>query len=767
MKKILVFALAILAMVGNVRADEGMWLPMFVERLNYVDMQKMGLQLTPEELYSINNSSLKDAIVGLGSEAKPRGFFCTGEIVSEHGLLFTNHHCGYSAVQKLSSVEYDYLKDGFWAKNYGEELPAPEMTASFLIRMEDVTNEVLGVVTSDMDWDARERAIKSKIRKLETAASEDGKYNPVIKGFFEGNEYYMFVYQVYTDVRLVGVANSSIGKFGGDTDNWMWPRHTGDFSIFRVYADKDGNPAEYSKNNVPLTPKHHLPISLDGVKQNDFTMIWGFPGSTERYMSSYGIDYNVDTFYPIIIDIFGKQLEVMDEFMQQDDAINLMYADNHAGLANTWKNFIGQCKMLRKNKVSEAKVELEKDFMKWVNAKADRKAEYGNALENLKSGYETMAAVAKPLFYPNFMMQVGPVSRTSIFEDYYDAVEKDDDAAKEKALAEMKSMDVDALFAETNQQVEKKTFAEMLKLYRNAFDEEELPEFYHKIIDKKFDGNIDAFADYVYENSIYATPENIKAFINKPKVKKIENDYVYIINNQMMSVLMGSALLYRMTNETIAENDHIFVKGLREYYAETQPGKSLYPDANSTMRMSYGSVQDYMPADAVHYDYICTANGILEKYIPGDYEFDAPKRLIELIEKKDFGAYADENGELVVCFLSTNDITGGNSGSPIMNGKGELIGLAFDGNWEAMSGDVNFEPKLQRTINVDIRYVLFVIDKYAGATNLINELDIRKSEPMPVREEVEVSEESEVKQIKPAKPAKPTKSSKVKAKSKK
>ena len=734
MKKLLVFALAILAMVGRVRADEGMWLPMFVERLNYVDMQKMGLQLTPEELYSINHNSLKDAIVGLGSEAKPRGFFCTGEIVSEKGLLFTNHHCGYSAIQKLSSVEHDYLKDGFWAKNFSEELPAPEMTASFLIRMEDVTKDVLGVVTEDMDWQARGKAINAKIKELEAAASEDGKYNPVIKGFFEGNEYYMFVYQVYTDVRLVGVANSSIGKFGGDTDIWMWPRHTGDFSIFRVYADKDGNPADYSIDNVPLTPKHHLPISLDGVQPDDFTMIWGFPGSTERYMSSYGIDYNVDTFYPIIIDIFGKELEVMDEFMQKDDAINLMYADNHAGLANTWKNFIGQCTMLRKNKVSETKVALENNFKVWVNADNARKAEYGEALPNLKKAYEDLGHIAKYVYYPNFVSQMGPAGNAAAFMGYYMAATSDDKEVRKAAEMELQGINPDEFFAETDPQVERKMFAEMLKVYRNAFDAADLPEFYSKVIDRKFDGNIDEFADYVYENSIFATADGMKAFIANPKVRKMEKDYAFQIASQMSEVLMQAIPAYRAAMVATQENDHIFVKGLREYYAATQPEKSLYPDANSTMRMSYGSVKDYMPADAVHYDYVCTANGILEKYVPGDYEFDAPKRLIELIEKKDFGAYADENGELIVCFLSTNDITGGNSGSPIMNGKGELIGLAFDGNWEAMSGDVNFEPRLQRTINVDARYVLFIIDKYAGATNLIDELDIRKSEPKPIRE---------------------------------
>ena len=735
MKKVLgIIAMAIMVSVGRVYADEGMWLPMFVERLNYVDMQKMGLQLTPEELYSINHSSLKDAIVGLGSDAMPSMFFCTGEIVSEHGLLFTNHHCGYGAIQKLSSDEHDYLKDGFWAKNYGEELPAPDMTASFLVRMEDVTKDVLGVVTDDMDYDEQVSAKRAKMKELEAAASENGKYYPMVKSFYEGNEYYMFVYQVFPDVRLVGVANASIGKFGGDTDNWMWPRHTGDFSIFRVYADKDGNPAAYSRDNVPLTPKHHLPISLDGVQKDDFTMIWGFPGSTERYMSSYGIDYNVETFYPAIIDIFGTQLEVMEEYMKVDDHINLMYADNHAGLANTWKNFIGQCKMLRKNKVSETKVALERDFTNWVNK--NNKTEYKDALPNLRKAYQDMSEVAKYIYYPNFVAQAGPAGIAAQFAAYYQAYLEKDKDSQEMSLMILQSMNVDDLFAETDQQVEKKTFAEMLKTYKAAFKAEELPEIYN-IIDKKFGGDIDAFADDVYANSIFGNADNIKAFLAKPNPKKIGKDYAYIMNTSMMEVIINAMPAYRNAMGAVSENDHVFVKGLREYYAATQPEKSLYPDANSTMRMSYGSVQDYMPADAVHYDYVCTANGILEKYVPGDFEFDAPKRLIDLIEKKDFGAYADENGELIVCFLSTNDITGGNSGSPIMNGKGELIGLAFDGNWEAMSGDVNFEPKLQRTINVDVRYVLFIIDKYAGATNLIDELDIRRSEPKPLRVEEE------------------------------
>ena len=738
MKKLSVFFAIIFGMMGLVRADEGMWLPMFVERLNYVDMQKMGLQLTPEELYSINNSSLKDAIVGLSYGAHPRGFFCTGEIVSTNSLLFTNHHCGYSSIAALSTVEHDYLNEGFAAKSFEEELHAENVSASFLVRMEDVTAEIFSVIDGDMDYAAKQKAIKAKIKELEEEASEDGKLNPVIKGFFEDNEYYMFVYKTYTDVRLVFTAPQSIGKFGGDTDNWMWPRHTGDFSVFRVYADENGEPAEFAETNKPLTPKHHLPISLDGVQPDDFTMIWGFPGSTERYMSSYGINYNVDSFYPIVYEVFKAETDVMDEYMKIDKAVNIAYADDKAGLANTWKNFEGQIKMLRKNKVAERKAELENQFTEWVNANEDRKAEYGEVLETLEAMYAQLATTSRTLFYPNFLGQLNPLTRAYDFVEFYQvSTSKESSKEDKKAAAEgLKEINVDEMFKDLDARVEKDMFLAVINIYSNKFATEELPESMQELL-KQYKGDWTALANDITDNSIFSTPESIKAFIEKPNAKKLEKDPAFIMIGALREQIYSVVPVYQMANSAITEANHSFVKGLREFYAETQPEKVLYPDANSTMRMSYGSVKDYQPADAISYDYVCTANGILEKYIPGDFEFDAPKRLLELIETKDFGQYANDYGELIVCFLSTNDITGGNSGSPIMNGKGELIGLAFDGNWEAMSGDVNFEPTLQRTINVDIRYVLFIIDKFAGATNLIDELDIHKSMPEPIRVEEE------------------------------
>ena len=464
-------------------------------------------------------------------------------------------------------------------------------------------------------------------------------------------------------------------------------------------------------------------------------MIWGFPGTTERYMTSFGINYNVDYFYPIVYEVFKAETDVMDKYMMIDKAVNINYADTKAGLANTWKNFEGQMKMLRKNKVAERKAELENNFLNWVEQDENRKAEYGEVLPALEEMYKELSNEAGLLYFPNFLSQLNPLAVATEFMSYLSVASDKETSKEEKAEAanSLKELDVDAMFEGLDPRVEHDMFIEVLKIYSRQFETEQLPESLQKML-KKYKGDWNLLGEAVC-SSMFSNPEEIKAFIENPNVKKIAKDPAMTLLLGLVEQISGIIPAYQMANMIIAENDHLFVKGLREFYAETQPDKVLYPDANSTLRMSYGSVKDYQPADAISYDYVCTANGILEKYIPGDFEFDSPKRLIDLIEARDFGQYADENGELITCFLSTNDITGGNSGSPIMNGKGELIGLAFDGNWEAMSGDVNFEPNLQRTINVDIRYVLFIIDKLSGATNLIDELDIRKSMPEPIRTE--------------------------------
>ncbi len=736
------------ASVGKTYADEGMWLPMFVERLNYVDMQKAGLQLTADEIYSVNNASLKDAIVGLSNGPTPSGYFCTGEIVSDQGLLFTNHHCGYDNIQKHSTIEHDYLTDGFWAASLAEELPNPDLSVSFLIKMADVTDSVMAVVNDSMSAQDRSAAIRKKTAELRKAWNEDDKYNVVVKSFFEGNEYYLFVYEVFTDVRLVGAPPSAVGKFGGDTDNWMWPRHTGDFSIFRVYTGPDGRPAEYSTENIPLKPKHHLPVSLDGVKKDDFTMIWGFPGSTDRYLTSFGVDFNIEKQFPAIIELFGDKLATWKEYMDADQQVKIQYASKYAGVANTWKYLIGQTRGLKRLDVKGQKEFLENDFSQWATADQEREKRYGDVLSTMKSGYEQMSTTIEPMLYNN-LAGLGGAEIIGFALDFSSLTEllkpidkkelpKDKDLAK-KMIAD-RQVELDAVIAELRESA-----AEHFKNYYAPADQQVLQVMMEKYTKKipveaqveavkemlaKSKGSYADFAAMVFEKSIFTSQDKVEAFLAKPNVKQLEKDPAMQLANGFMAKTMEVAGGFRAAQASLSTAKRLLIDGLRKM----QPDKVFYPDANSTMRMTYGSVQDYIPADAIHFDYITTEKGILEKEDPSNDEFIVPAYLKSLIEKKDFGPYG-EDGKLVVCFLSTNDITGGNSGSPIINGKGELIGIAFDGNWEAMSGDIAFEPALQRTINVDIRYVLFIIDKYAGATRLIDELTIRKAEPQPLRKE--------------------------------
>jgi len=749
MKKFLwLIVFALIANFGKVYADEGMWLPMFVERLNYTDMQKAGLQLTAEEIYSVNNASLKDAIVGLSTSPKPSGFFCTGEIVSDKGLLFTNHHCGYDIIQQHSSLEHDYLTNGFWAKSLDEELPNEELTASFLIRMEDVTDSLLASVTPEMTDQERSAAIREVSNRMKKNASEDGKFNVVVKSFFEGNEYYMFIYEVYTDVRLVGAPPSAIGKFGGDTDNWMWPRHTGDFAIFRVYTAPDGSPADYAPENIPLKPKHHLPISLDGVKKDDFAMIWGYPGGTDRYLTSYGVNFLLDDQYPAIIDMFGKKLESWKEFMDADQQVKIQYASKYAVTANSWKYLIGQTRGLKRLDVASQKAELEERFTEWAAANTERQEKYGEVLPSLEAAYAQMSESIEPFLYTNFAGLGGaeivgyangfnglaellkPIEKSELPKDKDMAAKmKEDRKAEALKAAEALKEGVAEHFKNYYAPADQKVLTEMLwKYYQNVPTNLQAPLVYQMF--NKYKGSFDNYTADLFNNSIFANENKVLAFLNDPDLRTLEKDPALELANAFMSKTMELAGGFQAGQAALGTAERLFMAGLREM----QPDKVFYPNANSTMRMTYGSVQDYQAADAIQYNYFTTSAGILEKEDPTNDEFIVPEYLKTLIETRDFGPYA-EDGELIICFLSTNDITGGNSGSPVINGKGELIGIAFDGNWEAMSGDIAFEPALQRTINVDIRYVLFVIDKYAGATNLIDELTIRKSEPQPIRTE--------------------------------
>jgi len=724
LKKMMLAASALLIVIVTLPSfadnppDEGMWLPLLLNRLNYGDMQKMGLHLTAEELYSINHSSLKDAIVGLSANGGGQGFFCTAEVVSDQGLIFTNHHCGFNAVENHSTTEHDYLTNGFWAMNKSEELPNERMCASFLVRVENETDSIIPFLSDTLkeaDRLAKVRNISNRIRKK---AEEDGKYDAVVQPFYSGNEYYLFVYKTYRDIRLVGAPPSSIGKFGGDTDNWMWPRHTGDFTVFRIYADSTGNPAKYSKNNVPLKPAYHLPVSLKGIRKNDFAMIWGYPARTSRYLTSYGIEFNLTVQYPTLISIFGKNLEVMKERMDVDKAVKIAYAGNYAGIANTWKNYIGQIKMLKRNHVEDKKREIETTFTAWCSKDPARQKKYGHVLDDLKQAYMALAKVAGPMFYANSgasgldIVQIA--GRASAIEEAY---AKKDKAALAKAIEAYRST-VPSMFKDKDPAIEKNKLAGILKLYSQNVSAAEQPSIFAEIT-REYGTDFNAYAYNVYTTSIFASAESLNKFLDKPKRKTLEQDPAWKLSKSVNETAAKYVNAMTTLRNNVATGNRMFVAGLREM----EPDKKFYPDANSTMRLSYGKVLDYYPADAVHYDYFTTLYGVMQKEDPDNEEFIVEKKLKDLYQQKDYGKYG-QNGEMIVCFLTTNDITGGNSGSPVINGDGQLIGLAFDGNWEAMSGDISFEPDLQRTINVDIRYVLFIIDKFAGATNLINELTL-------------------------------------------
>jgi hypothetical protein len=717
MKKIVLTFIAFCLIFNSfVKADEGMWLPMFVSRLNYVDMQKEGLHLTAEEIYSINHSSLKDAIIQFGNG-------CTGEIVSAEGLIFTNHHCGYGSIQSHSTTKNDYLTNGFWAYNKSEELPNEGLTARFLVRMEDLTQEFLAQLKGIKTEKERADKIAELSKKYEGNIPKENGNEAVVKSFFNGNEFYMFVYQVFKDVRLVGAPPSSIGKFGADTDNWMWPRHTADFSIFRVYMSPDGKSAAFSKDNVPFKPKHFLPVSAKGVKKGDFAMIMGYPGSTDRYLTSFGVQLAIDVKNPNIVKIREEKLAIMRLSMNADPAVRIQYASKYAQTANYWKYFIGQTKGLKRLKVYDKKKELENQFDVWVNSTAQYKETYGNTLKDISSAYAELAKFELQRWYFQEAIARGP--EIIGFSRNFSGLAKElkaekPDNEKIKKITDALKTASDKYFKDYNLATDKKLLASMLNMYYTNVPKEQQPELLINIA-SKYKGNFTEYAEVVFKKSIFNDLNKIKSFLSKPNAKAIEKDMVYQLMNAFYDNYFKLNDQLKQYNEMLERGNRSFVAGIREM----QPEKKFAPNANSTMRVTYGQVLDYYPADAVHYDYKTTLDGVMEKEDPNNWEFVVPAKLKDLFLKKDFGDYA-ENGKMPVAFLSNTDITGGNSGSPVINADGELIGLAFDGNWEAMSGDIAFEPNLQRTISVDVRYVLFIIDKYAGAKNLINELVIKR-----------------------------------------
>ena len=705
--------LAIVFFVGFfVRADEGMWFLMFIERLNHRDMQKMGLQLTTEEIYSINNSSLKDAVVQFNGG-------CTAELISKDGLILTNHHCGYDAIAELSTPEHDYLSNGFWAATKKDEMKPKSLYVRFFVKMDDCSKRILGKLNDSMSETEREKAIRDEIALIEKENNEGGKYVVSVRSFFQGNEFYYFVYQDFKDVRLVGTPPDDIGKFGGDTDNWEWPRHTGDFSMFRVYGDANGNPADYSTNNIPLKPKHHLPVNIKGVKEGDFAMILGYPGRTNRWLPAGGIEQNVKFAYPAWVEASKTSMDAMKKYMDKDDAVRLNYASKYAGIANYWKNRQGMIDALSKFKTSESKAANEAKFNAWANKK-ENKNKYGNVVATINDFYKATNEKSRHDNYLQIMFRGSEYARIArTLGTQLDAYAKADDKKRLEMYADMKAS-VDEFFAGIHIPAENDILTDGLNLYAKKAGYKLVPAI--ETLNNKYKGDMKVYVNNLFALSFLTSKERVMAFLELPNADQLTNDPLMKLSNEMLTHLNAKSDELTKLQNDFGRAFRLLVDGMRQ--SGLSPIK--YPDANSTLRLTYGKVSA-LPADKrndAKVNYYTTLQGTINKYKPNDEEFDLPKRLIELNYKKDFGEYADKGGYMPVNFLTNNDITGGNSGSPVLNGKGELIGLAFDGNIEAMAGDVIFDSKLQKTINVDIRYVLFIIDKYAGAKHIVDEMTI-------------------------------------------
>ena len=713
MKKLLsVFLSVSLIFTINIsQADEGMWLLSLIKELNMEEMKEKGLELSAEDIYSINNSSLKDAVVSLD-----RGS-CTAEVISSEGLLLTNHHCGYGEIQDHSTPEHDYLKNGFWAPSNKKELPNPGKTATFLVRMEEVTKQVLDSVNSDMTEKERQQKIREVTQNISKEATDKKFHEAYVRSMFKGNRYFLFITKTYKDVRLVGAPPESIGKFGGDTDNWMWPRHTGDFSLFRIYANPDGSPAEYSEDNVPLEPKHYLPISLDGYEEGDFSMTLGFAGRTQRYLPSWGVKQVMEITNPTRISVREKKQNIMKAAMDSSEKIRIQYASKYAQSSNYYKYSIGQNKQLKRLNVIQQKKDLEDSLREWISQKPKREEKYGDVLNNLEDAYKKLRPYQKFSDVSNETLWQGAevlLFATKVMRNS-NLMSKNRDTLQ-NVREKLRRLAEDH-FEDYHAPTDKKIFVAMMNSYKNQLDEKYHPRLVNQI-DKNY-GSMKNFADSLYAQSVFTNQKRFNAFIEDITIKKLRQDVGFMTMVSFMRQMRTQRKKFRSTLYKKDKNMRLFVQAL----LKMQKDQKHYPDANSTMRFSYGDVADYEPKDAVKYNYYTTLKGVMQKKDPDDEEFHVPDKLEKLYKNKNYGRYG-VNGTMRTCFITDNDITGGNSGSPVINGKGHLIGTAFDGNWEAMSGDIKYVPEVQRCINVDIRYVLFVIDKFAGAQRLIDEMKI-------------------------------------------
>lgn len=706
-KTLLLFAILFVAL--TTKADEGMWLLKELNKESAQRMKELGFTFPINKLYDENNPSLKDAVVIFG-----RG--CTGVAVSDKGLIFTNHHCGYGAIQKLSAVEHDYLKDGFAATDFTHELPADGLTIMFLRSTEDVTDKILSQVPADYSEIQRTLKIDSVSKEMLVEYENNPFVSARMVPFYSGNKYYVVTYDVYRDVRLVVTPPESIGKFGGDTDNWMWPRHTGDFSVFRVYANKENKPAEYSKDNVPYKPKYVVPVSLNGVKPNDYAMTIGYPGTTQRYLSSWGISQMMESENKPRIEVRGIKQGIWREAMNNDEAIRIQYASKYARSSNYWKNAMGMNEALTRLKVLDKKRALESTLDQWIQKKSSRRATSGTTLQTLKGAYSASNDNARytTYFLETFRngIEITRFANTILRFDINSSDEEKREFINERLINAYKDY---------NPALDKKVLPALMKLYASRVPKQNLPDIYGVILDK-FQGDYEKYADWLFANSKFTTLKDLRMILK-------ENNSELLMKDPAMELAVSvKDMGYELSEKMMPQYEKI-MRGERELMAaliKMQSNKTFYPDANFTQRLSYGSIKGYKPRDGAWYDYYTTTNGILEKEKPGDHEFDVQPYILKSIEEQDFGKYASKDGTVHVAFLSDNDITGGNSGSPVFNGKAELIGLAFDGNWESLSGDILFEPEMQRTISVDIRYVLYVIDKIMKAPHIVNELELAK-----------------------------------------